>query len=100
MAASRFHTYQGRNKTFRDTLKSIPTKDTAFIVGAAHMSGIAGLVKNYNVFGIKTDAVNSQKLHYYHEKFSLQEYQNDLLKYDLYLYGLGEKPEKTLFDDI
>lgn len=82
---------QGSLRTFQD--------DAAFFVGAEHLTHLRSLISGVNVFLVVPRTIPKEILSKFFYFFGETDYRANLLANDLYLFGLGQKPEHSLFDD-
>jgi hypothetical protein len=97
---------QGRNTTYASVIFQKPTKagdkkDAVMIVGtehALHLAKILGV--QFNTFIILTKDVDERHARKFFSLFDSEDkYRQAVLKHDLYTFGVGPKPDDSLFGD-
>ncbi len=90
---------QGRNRKYSEAIEKYGGQaDAAFIVGAEHAKNLASLLRDRNVFIVKSKNVPKEPLSPFFTNFTEENYRTTILGHDLYILGLGEKPKNSLFE--
>jgi len=105
-AAWHYERIQGRNITYANAIFAKQTsagdkKDAAMIVGSEHVPHLAKILgERYNAFIILPKGLDERTARKFFSLFDSEDrYRQTVLKHDLHTFGIGAKPDDSLFGE-